>query len=346
MNQKCPDCGLVNWSDAAECKRCKTPLQGQEVAEDGAISSTMPVFEPRPVFDPVPVLEHEKPATALGVLMIIWGVLILTSGLYLLSYRGPATHVLVLGPATVISGMELMRGRRWAMAPYFVAVLVMFFWLFTQDRVVLAIGTSLFATLIGILVSKRRWPVLAGGLMVLSSLAFVGAMLLLTLLMRPAKVDWRTFQPAQGNFTLQMPAETTAQEAIVDHVSGLTLTKHPYESRVWGQGTAVYIVVEYSPSLPVVDTATYEKVLDAELDNFIKNTRSTLLFKQPLACHGYPGLSFELQPPEKPTALLKPRIVGRMFMSADHLYVMQLTADESSELMANSIKFLDPVPLH
>ena len=70
------------------------------------------------------------------------------------------------------------------------------------------------------------------------------------------------------------------------------------------------------------------------------------LFKQPLACHGYPGLSFELQPPDRPTALEKPKIVGRMFMSADHLYVMQLTAAESSELMANSIKFLDPVPLH
>jgi hypothetical protein len=165
--------------------------------------------------------------------------------------------------------------------------------------------------------------------------------------MRPAEVAvaWRSFQPPQGNFTLQMPAETVARETRVDQVKGYTLTKYPYESRVPGQGTAVYIVVEFSPALAVNERTSYEEILEAELNNFLKNTNSTLLFKQPLACHGYPGLSFEVKPPEN-LAMEKPRMLGRIFMNADHLYVMQLTGTESSELIASSIKFLDPVPLH
>ena len=331
MNQKCPGCGLINWADAPECKRCRAPLQGPE--EGVAAMPWAPVFE-RP-----------KPAIALGVLMIIWGVLTLTSGLLLLTYGKPS-HVLVLGPAMIFSGIWIVQGRRWATAPYFVGIQVMFFWHYSEGKITLALVSCLYAALIGLLITKRRWPILAGVLMVFSSLAFVGAMML-PILLRPAKVAvvWRSFQPAQGNFTLQMPAETVARETRVEQVKGYTLTKHPYESRVPGQGGVIYIVVEFSPALAVSDTSMYEKILDAELDNFLKNTNSTLLFKQPLACHGYPGLSFEVKPPEN-LAMEKPRVLGRIFMNADHLYVMQLTGTESSELIASSIKFLDPVPLH
>jgi len=346
MNQKCPECGLVNWSDAEECKRCKAPLQAQEIGDAPAVSPTSSAFEQRPVFEPMPIVAQRKPARVMGVLMIIWGVLITASGLYLLSYHGPASHVLVLGPATIISGIALVRGSRWEMAPYFVGVIVMFLWLFTDERVVLAIGTTLFASLVGVLIAKRRWPVLAGGLIVMSSVAFVGAMLLLMVLMRPAKVAWRTFQPAQGNFTLQMPGETVALPPIVQNVSGYTMTKHPYESKVWGQGSAGYIVIEYSPALPVRDASQYERFMEVELDNLLKNTNSTLISKLPLPCHGYPGLSFELQPPPSPSGREARKMIGRMFMNANYLYVMQLSASDSSELMANSIKFLDPTPLH
>jgi hypothetical protein len=200
--------------------------------------------------------------------------------------------------------------------------------------------------LIGLMVTKRRWPVLAGGLMVLSSLAFIGAMLLGVLIMTPQKIAWRSFQPPVGNFTLQMPAEPVAKAPIVQHVAGYTMTKHPYQAKVWGQGEAGYIVIEYSPALPALDSSGYERFLDAELDNLVKNTNSTLISKQPLACHGYPGLSFEIKPPANPSGRTTPRMIGRMFMNADYLYVMQIVASDSSELMANSIKFLDPVPLH
>jgi hypothetical protein len=292
-----------------------------------------------------PVVERKKPAIALGVLMLIWGVLTLTSGLFLLTFGKPS-HVLVLGPAMLLSGIWLTQGRSWATAPYFIGVLVMFFWHFADGRVTLALVSCLYAAVVGLLITKRRWPILAGVMMVFSSLAFVGAMML-PILLRPAEVAvaWRSFQPPQGNFTLQMPAETIAKETKVEQVKGITLTKYPYESKVPGQGSALYIVVEFSPALPVSETAMYDKILEAELNNFIKNTNSTLLFKQPLACHGLPGLSFEVKPPEN-LAMEKPRMLGRIFMYADHLYVMQITATQSSELITNSIKFLDPVPTH
>ena len=65
-SQKCPSCGLTNWSDALECKRCKAPQQPLEAT--AAIRPSMPIFD------------EEKPATALGILMIIWGALMLTAG--------------------------------------------------------------------------------------------------------------------------------------------------------------------------------------------------------------------------------------------------------------------------
>ncbi len=71
-SQECPSCGLVNWSDAPECKRCRAPIQpGEETY----------------AFRPPIVFEEEKPATVLGVLMTIWGALMLAGGLYLAHFR-------------------------------------------------------------------------------------------------------------------------------------------------------------------------------------------------------------------------------------------------------------------
>ena len=327
MNQKCPGCGLINWSDAEECKRCKAPLQ--PLGEADAFTSTMPVFE------------QEKPATVLGTLMIIWGALALTSGLYVLTF-GAVTHVLVLGPAILVSGIAVVRGRQSGMALYFVGVLVMFFWLFSEGRVVLAIGSFLYAGLIGLLVTKRRLPILAGALIVFSSVAFVGAMMLPTLL-RADKVAWRSFQPSHGMFSLQMPSEPNARDPKVEQKNGYVLTKHIYESRVKGQGGALYVVVEITPALPVSETSSYEKILDAELTNFLKNTNSTLVSKSQLDFHGHQGLMFEVKPPQN-LALEKPRSFGRIFMNSNHLYLMNLTATESSELMNYRANFLNAVP--
>jgi hypothetical protein len=126
--QKCPNCGLTNWSDVPECKRCKAPQQPQEETYG---------FRP-----PQPIFEKEKPATALGILMVIWGALMLTGGVYLLTFN-QASYILALGSATLISGVSVTRGRQSGMALYFLGIVVTVFWACSQGRVGLAIGTSL-----------------------------------------------------------------------------------------------------------------------------------------------------------------------------------------------------------
>jgi hypothetical protein len=328
MSQKCQSCGLVNWANAPECKRCKAPLQPLE--SSGATELTMPVFE------------QKKPATALGVLMIIWGVLMSAAGLFILSF-GPVSHVLVLGPAIIISGIFVMRGRQRPTVLYFLGVLVMLFWVSAEGKAFLGIGGALFAGLIGLLITKRRFPILAGFLIVFSCLAIIGAMLLPTLMM-PAKVGWRNFQPPQGSFTLQMPSEPIARQTKVEHLNGYTLTKHIYESRVRGQGAALYVVVEFTPALSLSEPSFYEKILDAELTALLNTTNSTLVSKyKEVAFSDCLGIRYEVKPPAN-LDLEKPRSLGRIFMNSDHLYLMHFTASERSELMANSAYFLNPVP--
>ena len=325
-SQKCPSCGLVNWSDAPECKRCRAPIQP---GEEG-YAFRQPI-----------VFEEEKPATVLGVLMIIWGALLLIGGLYLLTF-GHASHVLVFGPATLISGVSVARGRQSMMGLYFLGIVVMLLWAGSQGKVGVALSGSLFGAIIGLLVIKRRLPILAGFLIVLSCLGTLGA-LAIPILLKPGNVAWRDFRPPEGMFSVQMPAEPVARDWGVEQLAnGYRMKKSSYEARVRGQGSALFFVVEYLPSLPpVADTSVYEKALEAELNNILNNTKSTLRSKEKIKVNGYYGLSYQLNPPEN-LAMDRPVSTGKIFMNAGHLYVMQLTASESSELLAGKDRFLTP----
>ncbi len=167
--------------------------------------------------------------------------------------------------------------------------------------------------------------------------------LAIPILLKPASVAWRDFRPPEGMFSVQMPAEPVARDWGVEQMAnGYRMTKHSYEARVRGQGSALYIVVEYLPALPpVADTSIYEKALDAELTNIMNNTKSTLRSKEKISVNGYHGLSYQLNPPEN-LAMDRPFTTGKIFMNAGHLYVMQLTASESSELLVSKDRFLTP----
>ncbi len=56
------------------------------------------------------------------------------------------------------------------MGLYSLGILVMLFWAGSQGQVSVALGGSLFGGVIGLLVSKRRAPILAGFLIILSCL--------------------------------------------------------------------------------------------------------------------------------------------------------------------------------
>ena len=327
-SEKCPNCGLVNWSEATNCKRCEAPLQ--------QIDAPLQQFDAAAV---MPALQVDQPQRVLGFLMIIWGVVILGAGLFILRVGGSVDPVLLGGPVILISGILVMRGQPAAMRLYFLGLVGMCVWMAVAKSVPVAIAGFIFPGLVGLMVAKRRFPILAGFLIVLSCLAFLAPFLIAGLL-KPAKVAWRDFRPAQGLFAVKMPSEPIARDPIVDHVGSYTTTNHPYESLIRGQGSALYIVVDFSPALST-EGVSYEKILDAELNALVTRTSSTLISKRNTSVNGYPGLEFEMRPPEK-LALSSPKCFGKIFMNSDHLYLMGLTASETSELMAGKDDFLNP----
>jgi hypothetical protein len=325
-SQKCPDCGLINWSDATNCKRCNAPFGDMNQAADDYVPDMQLTFQ------------GEKPQTVLGVLMIIWGILMLAAGLFLLSF-GPVSPAVVGGPIFAISGILVMRDRAGAMGLYFLGLAVMVLWLGAAQNMMTAIGCLFYAGLVGLLVMKRRLPVLAGIMMGFSCLALVGVLLIVVLL-KPGQVAWRDFRPNQGLFTVKMPSEPSAPESAEEKRGAYSMTKHMYISSVAGQGSVLYGIVDYSPALPT-DRVSYDEMLDAEVNNLISRSSSTLVSKHATTVSGYSGVEFEMKPPDN-LRLASPKCFVKMFMNSEHMYVLQITASESSELFAGKETFLNP----
>ncbi len=325
-SQRCPECGLLNWSNAESCKRCKAFLQ--------------PMMD-ESHFVPVPStsFEMEKPAVVLGVLMIIWGVVITGAALFLYKVGGSVDPLLLGGPVILISGILVVRGNSGAMALYFFGLVAMCVWSAATKSLPVAIGSLIFPALVGLMVAKRRFPILAGFLIVLSCLAFLAPFLIARML-KPHQVAWQDFRPPQGLFAVKMPAAPIAHDAQVERVGSYTMTNHPYESLVRGQGSTLYVVVDFSPALST-DKMSYEQMLEAELSGLVNRTSSTLVSKHSITVNGYTGLEFELRPPEK-LALGSPKTFGKIFMNSEHLYMMEITASEQSELLAGKDDFLNP----
>lgn len=319
--QKCSDCGLVNWSDAINCKRCSAPLQQYEAV---AV---------------LPALQADQPPRVLGVLMIIWGVIITGAALFMYKVGGSMHPVIVAGPMISISGILVMRGHSAAMGLYFLGLIGTGVWSAATESLPFAIGGFVFFGLIGLMVAKRRFPILAGSLIVLSCLGFL-APFLIAGMTKPGKVAWRDFRPAHGLFTVKMPSEPIAHEPNVERIGPYTMTNHPYESLIRGQGSALYVILDFSPPLST-EKMSYETMLDAELNALVKRTSSTLVSKHGITVNGYPGMEFELKPPEK-LALASPKCFGKIFMNSEHLYMMGITASEGSELLAGKDDFLNP----
>lgn len=326
-SQKCPACGLINWSSEESCKRCNAPLS--ELAGS-------PVFAPAPQ----PLLERDKPPRVLGLLLIVWGVLLGATGLILFAYTGITHAVLVGGTIIAVSGIVVMSGRREGAYLYFLSVAIMTVWLAKTESLPLAIACFFWQGLIGLLVAKRRFPVLAGLLILISCLALLAPFIVAGLLKPEQKVAWREFRPSQGLFSVNMPADPIADKPVVMNIQKYTMTKNCYESTIARQGGVVYCVADFSPPISV-EKVTYENMLEAELNNLVGSSRSMLVSKRSTTVNGYPGLEFEMKPPEN-LALRSPKNFGKIFMNSDHYYFLMITASEGSELLAGKDGVLDP----
>jgi hypothetical protein len=212
-------------------------------------------------------------------------------------------------------------------------------WSAATKSLPVAIGSLIFPGLVGLMVAKRRFPILAGFLIVLSCVAFMAPFLIAGML-KPGKVAWQDFRPAQGLFAVKMPSAPIAHDPQVKRVGSYTMTNHPYESLVRGQGSTIYVVVDFSPALST-ERMSYEQMLEAELSSLVTRTSSTLVTKHPTTVNGYSGLEFELKPPEN-LALSSPKTFGKIFMNSEHLYLVGITASEASELLAGKDDFLNP----
>jgi len=74
--------------------------------------------------------------------MIIWGVVILGAGLFILRVGGSVDPVLLGGPVILISGILVMRGQPAAMRLYFLGLVGMCVWLAVAKSVPVAIAAS------------------------------------------------------------------------------------------------------------------------------------------------------------------------------------------------------------
>ena len=72
------------------------------------------------------------------------------------------------------------------------------------------------------------------------------------------------------------------------------MTNHQYESLIRGQGSTLYVVVDFSPAIST-EGISYEEMLDAELNGMMKRTSSTLISKRSITVNGYTGLEFEIE---------------------------------------------------
>lgn len=175
-----------------------------------------------------------------------------------------------------------------------------------------------------------------GGLVLLAAIGGGGA----ALLKPSSKVKWREFHPSGSMMSVMMPSEPKTREPIVTPMTGGTMTNRMYTSTVFGQGSALLCVVDYSMNFSDYDMP-YEKALDAELDDLLRRTNSTLISKRSISLGGFPGLEFEIKPPGNVTPKVE-KSYGKMFITRNQLYFLSITATENSELLRGKDKFLNP----
>ena len=189
--------------------------------------------------------------------------------------------------------------------------------------------------------SKSRFPILKvvayvfAGLVVLSALSGGGV----ALLKSRSKVSWREYHPDGSSATVIMPNEPSRHEPIVTPLPVGTMTNHSYVSIVIGQGTAMFCYVDYTGT--VFNNELAAQALDAELNDFLKRTNSTLVSKKPITYQGMTGLEFEMTPSDN-LGLRVHHGYGKLLLTINRLYFFSIIAAENSDLFSGKDKFLNP----
>ena len=190
---------------------------------------------------------------------------------------------------------------------------------------------------------KSSFPILKGAVISFVSLVVLAALGGggVAFLKSHSKVTWREYHPEGETMTVMMPNEPTRHEPVITPLPTGTMTNHSYVSIVTGQGTAMFCFVDYTGTGTEFTDDVKAKGLDAELNDFLKRTNSTLISKKPINYQGLVGVEFEIKPPDS----LGPRIhrgFGKMLLDTNRLYFFSIVSTEESNMFSERDKFLNP----
>ena len=165
------------------------------------------------------------------------------------------------------------------------------------------------------------------------------------LLNRYQRVKWTEYHPDGLSFTVMMPNEPTSLEPKLTPLPTGNMSNHTFLATVAGQGTVMFCYVDYTGA--VIETDRVPEALDATLEEFMTLTKSTLVAKKSITYQEMPGLEFEVSPPAEGSTKIS-RGYGKIFFNfnSSRLFVLSITANEGSDLLAGKEQFLNPkIPL-
>lgn len=156
---------------------------------------------------------------------------------------------------------------------------------------------------------------------------------------RQAKCEWTEYRPEGVDFTLTMPNKPTKMAPITMPLEDGSLSLQRFACEVAGQGVAGFTLVDYTG--PARDMSKADELLNAEVDDFLRRSNSTLISKRMINYHGMAGVEFESTPPEN--LFPKPaRNYSKFFITSTRFYGLFITGGENSEVLAGKDKFLNP----
>ena len=79
------------------------------------------------------MIQQQKPPVTLGVLLAIFGLLLIAGGLWLMS-QGASAYFAVIGIGISVSGFLLFKGRKAAVVVYAVTFAVIVVWSFLETK--------------------------------------------------------------------------------------------------------------------------------------------------------------------------------------------------------------------
>jgi len=177
----------------------------------------------------------------------------------------------------------------------------------------------------------------AGALIVVSMVIVV--VLGVTFFLRSHALAWREFHPGEPGITVMMPNEPTVVDPMVTPTQYGEMKHYVYTSLVPRQGMAAFTIVVFPFNFSTFNIPP-DKLLNKEMESFLKRTNSTLISHSSTNESGFNGLLFEFKPKGSGTSRVE-KGFGKLLLGTNRLYVLAIVAAEKSELLEGKDKFLN-----